>query len=166
MRETQVLTRYKAWADDLFLSALSSLSDAELTAPHPIVFGSLIRTLNHSYEMDYVWQCHLLGRPHGLTTRNPENCPAIEELVASQSSIDKWYVDYSDSITENELVEVVEFEFIGGRAGQMNRRDILIHVVNHTTYHRGHAASILYQLDVSPPITDLPVFLREISNGT
>lgn len=165
MRDTQVLTRYKAWADNLFLSALSTLSDAELTAPQPIVFGNLIRTLNHSYEMDHVWKCHLLGKPHGVTSRNPEECPAIVELVASQNSIDKWYVDYADSITDEELTEVIQFEFIGGGTGQMNRRDILLHVVNHTTYHRGHVAGMLYQLNVSPPTTDLPVFLREVLSG-
>jgi DinB family len=42
-------------------------------------------------------------------------------------------------------------------------RDILLHVVNHTTYHRGHAADILYNLHIFPPTTDLPVFLREQS---
>jgi uncharacterized damage-inducible protein DinB len=111
--------------------------------------------------MDYVWQCHLLGRPHGLTTRNPERCPAIQELASNQRNIDKWYLSYADSITENDLSEVVEFEFIGGGAGRMSRRDILLHVVNHTTYHRGHAAGILYQLNISPPTTDLPVFIRQ-----
>lgn len=163
MRDTQVLTRYKAWADDLFLSAVVSIPTVELTAPRPIVFGSLIRVLNHSYAMDYVWQCHLLGIPHGLTVRNPEQCPAIDELAAGQRSIDKWYLSYADSITENELSEVVEFAFIGGGAGRMSRRDILLHVVNHTTYHRGHAADILYSLNISPPTTDLPVFIRQQS---
>lgn len=166
MRETEVLTRYKAWADNLFLTALSSLPDTELTAPRPIVFGSLVRTLNHSYQMDYVWKCHLLGKPHGLTTRNPEDCPGLEELIVSQRSIDEWYVSYADTTAENELKEIVEFEFIGGKTGQMTRRDILMHVVNHTTYHRGHAAGILYQLDVSPPATDFSVFLRETTVGT
>jgi uncharacterized damage-inducible protein DinB len=166
MRYTQVLTRYKAWADDLFLAAVSSIPGAELTAPRPIVFGSLIRTLNHSYAMDYVWQCHLLGKPHGLTTRNPEHCPAIEELAANQRSMDEWYVNYADSIPENGLAEIVELEFIGGGTGRMTRRDILLHVVNHTTYHRGHAADILYHLNVSPPTTDLPVFLRQQLVGT
>ncbi|SDG10561.1 DinB family protein [Onishia taeanensis] len=75
MKDLEVLTRYKAWADGQFLSALYSLPEAELTAPRPIVFGSLIRTLNHAYQMDYVWKCHLLGKSHGLTTRNPEDCP-------------------------------------------------------------------------------------------
>jgi len=160
MNYVQVLTRYKAWADDLFLTAVSAVPVPELTAPRPIVFGSLLRTLNHSYSMDYVWQSHLLGKPHGLTTRNPEQCPDMEDLASAQREIDGWYIDYANSILESELSEIVEFEFIGGGRGSMSRRDILLHVVNHTTYHRGHAADILYHLDIFPPTTDFPVFLK------
>ncbi len=163
MNYVQVLTRYKAWADDVFLSVVSTVSASELEAPRPIVFGSLIRTLNHSYAMDYVWQSHLLGKPHGLTSRNPEHCPGMEQLAAAQRDIDSWYVDYANSISETELNELLEFEFIGGGRGSMTRRDILLHVVNHTTYHRGHAADILYHLDIFPPATDLPVFLKELA---
>ncbi|MDD5324420.1 MAG: DinB family protein [Polaromonas sp.] len=159
MNYVQTLTRYKAWADDLFLSAVSKLPASELAAPRPIVFGSLIRTLNHSYAMDYVWQSHLLGKPHGLTTRNPEHCPEIQELATAQRKMDNWYVAYADSISDLELGRTVEFEFIGGGRGALSRSNILLHVVNHTTYHRGQAADILYQLDVVPPTTDLPVFL-------
>jgi uncharacterized damage-inducible protein DinB len=166
MNYMQVLTRYKAWADGLFLTVVSKVPVSELTAPRPIVFGSLIRTLNHSYAMDYVWQSHLLGKPHGLTTRNPEKHPEIQELATAQRDMDNWYVKYADSISDRESGEIVEFEFIGGGCGAMSRRDILLHVVNHTTYHRGHAADILYHLNMVPPTTDLPVFLREHSVGT
>lgn len=165
MNYVQVLTRYKAWADDLFLSVVSAVPASELTAPRPIFFGSLIRTLNHSYSMDYVWQSHLLGKPHGLATRNPEHCPEIEQLAAAQREIDNWYVGYANSTADLELSEVIEFGFIGGGRGSMSRRDILLHVVNHTTYHRGHAADILYHLNIFPPTTDLPVFLKEQSVG-
>jgi uncharacterized damage-inducible protein DinB len=161
MNYAQTLTRYKAWADDLFFAIVGGLPESELTAPRPIIFGNLLRTLNHSYAMDYVWQCHLLGKPHGLTTRNPDNPPPIAELDFLQREIDQWYVSYADSLSASQLEEVVEFEFIGGGAGAMTRSDILLHVVNHTTYHRGHAADILYHLDIVPPTTDLPVFLRE-----
>jgi uncharacterized damage-inducible protein DinB len=165
MNDVQTLTRYKAWADDVFLSAVAEVPPTELTAPHPIVFGSLIRTLHHSYAMDYVWQCHLLGKPHGLTSRSPAHCPALNELTASQREIDQWYVDYASSIPNDALHEIVDFEFIGGGRGAMTRRDILLHVVNHTTYHRGHAAGMLYHLDMFPPATDLPVFLRQQAAG-
>ncbi len=163
MNYARTLTRYKAWADDVFLSVVSTLSAAQLTAPQPIFFGSLIRTINHSFAMDYVWQSHLLGRPHGLTSRNPEHCPGMEELAAAQRDIDAWYVSYAGSIADSALGEIVEFEFIGGGRGALSRGDILLHVVNHTTYHRGHAADILYQFGIVPPTTDLPVFLRERS---
>jgi uncharacterized damage-inducible protein DinB len=156
----QTLTRYKAWADEVFLSAVAGLPESELVAPRPITFGSLIRTLNHSYSMDYVWQSHLLGRPHGLATRNPLDHPPIQDLVASQRRVDAWYVDYADSLSQSQVEEVIEFEFIGGGRGSMSRGDILLHVVNHTTYHRGHVADMLYHLNVPPPATDLPVFLR------
>lgn len=165
MNYVQTLTRYKAWADDLFLSVVSEVPASELSAPRPIVFGSLIRTLNHSFAMDYVWQSHLLGKPHGLTTRNPEHCPEMAELAAAQRQMDKWYVTYADAMPDQALSETVEFEFIGGGTGALSRRDILLHVVNHTTYHRGHAADILYHLNIFPPTTDLPVFLREQSVG-
>ena len=160
MNSVKTLTRYKAWADDVFLAVVSALPESELVAPRPIIFGSLIRTLNHSYAMDFVWQSHLLGRPHGLATRNPVDHPPIQELVALQRQIDRWYVEYADTLPEEQLDEVVQFEFIGGGAGAMSRGEILLHVVNHTTYHRGHVADMLYYLDVFPPTTDLPVFLR------
>lgn len=160
MNYVQVLTRYKAWADDLFLSVVSKLPESELTAPRPIFFGSLIRTLNHSFAMDYVWHCHLLGKPHGLTSRNPEKCPEMKTLASAQRVIDIWYVKYAEALSDSNLSEIVEFEFIGGGSGAMSRRDILLHVVNHTTYHRGHAADILYHLNVFPPTTDLPVFIQ------
>ena len=165
MNYAQVLTRYKAWADDLFLSTVSALPASELTAPRPILFGSLIRTLHHAYAMDYVWQSHLLGKPHGLASRNPDYCPEMAELARAQREIDQWYVDYADAIEEQGLDEIVAFEFIGGGQGAMTRRDILLHVVNHTTYHRGHAADMLYHLGVFPPTTDLPVFLKAQPTG-
>ena len=166
MNHFQKLTRYKKWADNLFLGVVSTLPEAELLAPRSIIFGSLIRTLNHSLLMDYVWQSHLINKPHGLTTRNPESHPSLSELVKAQQEIDQWYVTYADTLTDTQLDEVVEFEFIGGGQGAMTRSDILYHVVNHTTYHRGHAADILYNINVFPPTTDYPVFLREVLGVT
>lgn len=160
MKPIQTLVRYKAWADEVFLSVVATLPEPELAAPRPIHFGSIIRTLNHSYAMDFVWQSHLLGRPHGLATRNPADHPPIQELISAQRRMDAWYVGYAESLSNDELDELVEFEFIGGGLGAMSRGDILLHVVNHTTYHRGHVADMLYHLDVFPPTTDLPVFLR------
>lgn len=155
------LARYKAWADEVFLAVVAGLPRVELGAPRPILFGSLIRTLHHSYAMDHVWKSHLLGNPHGLLSRNPEHCPALATLMHAQRDIDAWYVAYVDATPGAALEETVRFEFIGGGAGAMTRGDIVAHVVNHSTYHRGQVAAMLYDLGIVPPATDYPVFLRD-----
>ena len=44
----------------------------------------------------------------------------------------------------------------------MTRGDMLLHVVNHKTYHRGYVADMLCQVPARPPTMDLPVFLRDV----
>ena len=158
------LMRYKAWANELVFAAAAKLPEAELTAPRRIVFGSMLRTLNHVYAMDEVWRAHLEARPHGYTTRNPEACPPLPELREAQKAIDAWFVQYADLLSGED--ETVDFRFIGGAPGSMTRRDILLHVANHGTYHRGNVAAMMYQAGVAPPTTDLPVFLKSPSRAS
>jgi uncharacterized damage-inducible protein DinB len=164
MDSLKTLMRYKAWANELVFAAVAQLPEAELAAPRKIVFGSLLRTLNHVYAMDEVWRAHLEGRAHAYTTRNPDACPPLAGLRAAQTAMDEWYVGYADSLHDAE--ETVRFRFIGGGPGEMTRRDILLHVANHGTYHRGNVASMMYQAGVAPPTTDLPVFLKRPSRGS
>ena len=154
------LLRYKAWANDLIFAALAKLPEAELTAPRPIVFGSILRTMNHTYSMDVVWQANLEGRRHGYTTRNPPTSPPLADLREAQKQADAWYVAYAGSLSAAQQAEKVRFRFIGGGEAELSRQDILLHVVNHGTYHRGNVAAMLYSLGVPPPTTDLPVYLR------
>jgi len=56
----------------------------------------------------------------------------------------------------------VSFTFVGGGPGAMTRGQMLLHVINHTSYHRGFAADLFYQVPAKPPTTDLPVFLRDV----
>jgi uncharacterized damage-inducible protein DinB len=161
LQHIQMLSRYAAWANDRLYEALANLPGQELTKSRPIVFGSILRTLNHVYAMDLVWRSHLQGTPPGFTTRNPEECPHFAELRAAQKEIDQWYIQYTKNMQERGCGEVVNFSFIGGGNGSMRRGEIVLHVVNHTTYHRGHIGAMIYDVPAEPPTTDLPVFLRE-----
>ncbi|HEX5960071.1 MAG TPA: DinB family protein [Rhodanobacteraceae bacterium] len=159
----ETLARYKAWADERLYTMLAGLSVEQLAAPTPIFAGSILRTLNHVYLMDVVWKSHLLGVPHGLTTRNPEATPPLSELRDAQREIDAWYIDYAAAMTPDARDDVVRFTFIGGGDGALRREDIVLHVINHTTYHRGHITAMLNQIGYQPRATDLPVYLREAS---
>ena len=163
LSNTRMLTRYRAWANAELFAALAKLSEDELTKEQPIVFGSILRTLNHVYSMDLVWQAHLKGLAHGLTTRNPPLAPPFADLRAAQVAMDEWFVRYAEESSDRLAEEIIDFVFIGGGQGSMSRDAILLHVVNHTTYHRGHIAQMMNRIPAHPPTTDLPVFLRKQS---
>ena len=75
--------------------------------------------------------------------------------------MDRWYVEFVDACPDEDLAKVVHFEFVGGGQGAMTREQIVLHVVNHGSYHRGFVSDMMYQVPFVPPANDLPVFLRD-----
>ena len=161
MDNHRVLTRYKAWADQLTFEAAAKLPEGEAAKPRQSVFRSLLHTLNHVYVIDDIFKAHLEGRKHGYGARNTESHPPLEALWRQQREMDDWYIAYADALTSAALDEKIAFEFVGGGRGVMTRREILQHIVNHTTYHRGFVADFFYQVPARPPTTDLTVYLRD-----
>ncbi|WP_430389442.1 DinB family protein [Dyella sp. 20L07] len=156
------LLRYRAWADELTYDAVAALPEGAASAPRATIFGNMLRTLSHTWVVDDIFQAHLQGRAHGHTSRNtPEPLP-FAELRRRQKAMNDWYLDYVATLTPAEAAEVVRFQFVGGGEGRMSREEMILHVVNHATYHRGFVADMFYQVPAKPPATDLPVFLRDV----
>jgi len=159
--DARTLTRYNAWANELIFAAVAALPEGEATKPRRSVFKNMVHTLNHSYVIDRIFQAHLEGRDHGYTARNTESHPPLAELRRAQLDLDKWYVATYDGIDEARLNETVRFTFVGGGEGAMTRGEILQHLVNHASYHRGFVAQMICDVPARPPTTDLTVFLRD-----
>ena len=157
-----MLARYNAWANKVFFDAVAALPPGEAEKPRATLFRNMVHTLNHNYVIDRIFQAHLEGRRHGYTARNTQEHPPLAELWRAQQEVDAWYVRWAESIAEPKLDEVVEFEFVGGGEGAMTRGQMLLHVVNHTSYHRGFAADLFFQVPARPPVTDLTVYLRDV----
>lgn len=163
MRRTlRMLTRYNAWADGLIFDAAAKLPGAQAVRPRRSLFRNIVHTLNHNYIIDLIFQAHLEGRDHGFTARNTDTHPPLDELWRAQRAVDDWYIAWSDRTSDAALDERVAFRFVDGGHGVMTRAEMVLHVVNHTTYHRGFVADLFYQIPVQPPVTDLPVFLRDV----
>src|ERR1700691_1937969 len=86
LRNVRMLTRYAAWANSLLYVTLGEQPELELTKPRQIVFGNLIRTLNHVHTIDLVWQAHLEGKVHGFTTRTPDVVMSFSDLRIGQAA--------------------------------------------------------------------------------
>jgi uncharacterized damage-inducible protein DinB len=157
-----MLARYNAWANKLIFDAVAALPEGEAVKPRPSVFKNMVHTLNHNYVIDRIFQAHLEGRPHGYGARNTADHPPLGELWRAQQEIDRWYMEWTEKVSDDSLDQRIQFGFVGGGEGAMTRREILQHLVNHTSYHRGFVAQMMYDIPVRPPVTDITVYLRDV----
>jgi uncharacterized damage-inducible protein DinB len=162
LRQLRMLTRYNAWANTRLYDILMALPDGEARARRNLGQHSMVGTLAHAWVVDRIWQAHLQGQAHGYTARQPQVEPTLRQLRRHQEDSDRWYVTYADDLDDTRQAEVLDFRFVDGGAGRISRGDMLLHVVNHKTYHRGYVADMLYQAGYRPPVMDLPVFLRDV----
>jgi uncharacterized damage-inducible protein DinB len=66
----------------------------------------------------------------------------------------------ADIIKGGSLDTLVEYTNTKGEKFANTRQDILLHVVNHSTYHRGQIASALKHAGIDPPTTDYIFYKR------
>ena len=161
----KMLVRYKRWANGLTFKNVLELPEGEALRQRPTRFGSMVHTLNHVYVVDDIFRHHLQGKKHGYTARNTEHTPTVSALWEAVQEMDLWYSDLVDTWSNDDLAKVVHFEFVGGGQGAMTREQIVLHVVNHGTYHRGFVGDMMYQVPFMPTANDLPVFIRDHYGG-
>jgi len=157
----RMMTHYMAWANKVVLNSASQLPPAEIVKPRPTRFGNIAHTFNHILVIEDIFRCHLEGRPHGYRARNTETSPPFEEVRSRLEEMDRYYVELAERLSARELNETIRFEFVGGGDGAMTRQEIMLHLVNHATYHRGFISVMLYQVPFTGNADDLSVFLRD-----
>ena len=154
-----MLARYGDWADQVLFKAMAELPDGAVHRPRKTLFKSMIGTLNHNYQVDLIWRAHLLGEKHGFSTRRDMLHPDFAALIREQSAINRWYIEWAHAQTPESLDERLKFDFVSGRAGEMTRGGMFLHIVNHKTYHRGWVCQMFFDEGVDPPETDLCMYL-------
>lgn len=161
LHTARLLAKYRMWADQLTFDAVAGLPPGEAAKERPTPLKSIVGTLNHTYVVDLIWQAHLEGRDHGFAARDLVLHESLPELWRAQQAIDRWYIEWSGRQSAQSLEQTVQFQFIGGERGTMTRGGILLHVVNHATYHRGWIADMFFQTPARNPTTDLAVYLSD-----
>jgi uncharacterized damage-inducible protein DinB len=59
------------------------------------------------------------------------------------------------------VARVFEYKLMSGASGSSRFAEMLTHVVNHGSYHRGQVTTLLRQLGAAPPkSTDMITFYR------
>lgn len=134
--------------------ACAALDPAELTAPRPAFFGTIQKTLNHILMVDRFYLDALLGHPLDRARLDEATfCPDLPTLIAWQADTDLALLSHVEAQTPATLEQIVAIDR-GERVQHDRRDDILSHVFQHQTHHRGQVHGMLSATPVKPPQLD------------
>ena len=154
------LFQYKAWADDELLTTLATLgSESPAT-------GLAIKALSHSYIVDRIFAAHMRREAHAYTSANSSEMPTLEDLSADIRESDRQYIDYVSTLDRDQLAERIDFAFTDGAAGRMSREEMLMHVINHGTGHRGQVSAVMLLNALAPAKDGFTTFLHDSEGPT
>jgi uncharacterized damage-inducible protein DinB len=161
MRDTlQRLFRYKAWANDELLTALTRLDAASPVAP------LAIKALSHSHVVDRIFAAHLRRKAHAYTSANLGELPTLERLGADIRAGDLEYVDYVATLDRGQLAERIVFAFTDGAPGCMSREEMLMHVITHGVGHRGQVSALMLLDSLTPAPDGFTTYLHTAEAAT
>ncbi len=155
---------YNAWANSRLYGAALDLPDEAYRRDVGVFFGSLHGTLNHLLATDRIWFKRLTGEgeaPDRVDVILFEDRSALARArLAEDARIAKVVASYDEAA----LGSVVSYRTTSGAAHEQRVADILAHVFNHQTHHRGQAHAALSILTGrEPPSLDLLQFQRGIA---
>ena len=150
---------FMKWADDNMFAALSQAPAVEITHDRGSSFKSPFDTLNHVYLAELVW----LRRVQGQRDTKLADLPSPADLTAlgqAWPEVHQAWIDWSRAVSGDDLQKPLIFLNMKGGEIQMPHWQLVMHLVNHGSYHRGQVATMLRQAGIKPPGTDLITFYR------
>lgn len=166
-----LMADYNQWMNQKVYEAVGSLSPERLHEDKGAFFGSVFASLNHICVADTLWlkrfesvlQQHQayapilgLAMPESLDTFIANN---FSDLKDRRVLLDEALLELSSLLTDEELLQPISYQNSKGINANKTLFNLLMHVFNHQTHHRGQVTTLLSQSGIDVGITDL-VFIQ------
>jgi uncharacterized damage-inducible protein DinB len=149
LQDLRTLLDYHYWARDRLLDALDPLTSEQFNRDLGSSFKSVRETIVHVYAAEWAWHARWLGQsPSALMTIDP--FPDVVAVRRAWTDHETKMRAFLESLGEAGLTRVFEYTLLSGQPGSSPFWQMLQHVVNHASYHRGQVTTMLRQLGASP----------------
>jgi uncharacterized damage-inducible protein DinB len=167
-----LLAEYNAYANGLLLGVLDKAPPELLTKDAGSWYRSILGLLNHIMRSELGWLARFKATPGGFTTLaspaaafDPATAPQqlydnFADLAKRRRELDALFVAFAAELTEEVLDKEVRYVNSKGDLDVFVLRDILLHVFNHQTHHRGQVSQILDAAKVEHDFSNISTVLR------
>lgn len=138
------LANYNVWANQIVIDWLEQITDEQWTMPLVSSFNSVQETVLHIVSAENVW----VSRFQHI--ENPEWLQATfkgskDQHITKWKLVSKNLQAFVETVTDATLVAPLEYKRLNGQVFNTPLYQLLAHVFNHSTYHRGQLVTLLRQ---------------------
>ena len=161
LQDARNVINFHYWARNRMLEALEQLSQDQFTQELGGSFGSVRNTIVHTLSAECVWLARWRGEsPSGMLA--PDGYADLASVRRAWTDNEVKLRQLFEPLDEAGIQKVIPYKTLAGVESASPLWQMLQHVVNHASYHRGQVTTLLRQLGAAPPkSTDLITFYRE-----
>lgn len=124
-------------------------------------FGGVYETIVHLYQSDRIWLDRLAERPSGkFEDYSAPGC--VWELRDAWADVQQQMIDFASGLTDSDMDRQITYKNLAGQTFTSAIWQIILHVVNHGTHHRGQVTAMIRQLGGTPINIDLIRYHRSV----
>jgi uncharacterized damage-inducible protein DinB len=143
---------YSGWASGKLLQSVLALNEEDQRRDVGCSHKSLLGTLEHVFRGDRIWFVRTVD-PRAEEIEGP--------LDIAWPKLQKRWEGWASGLSHQDILRSIEYKAMNGDPHRTPIWQVVMHVVNHATLHRGQVMAMLRQLNVQPPQTDLITYYRE-----
>jgi uncharacterized damage-inducible protein DinB len=157
----QELFNYNYWARDRQLQVCATLTEEQFKHPLGSSFTSLRDTLVHMVAVEWLWLERWKGNsPHSLLS--PQDFPGLSNVQERWNSVEIQMKEYLSALDDEAIQQPLTCVSTRGETWRYSLWRMMIHFINHQSYHRGQVTTLLRQLGKLPARVD---FLEAHESG-
>jgi uncharacterized damage-inducible protein DinB len=153
LETVQALYVYNHWANEKVLDAVSKLNSGQLNRDLETSFRSVRETLVHILSAEWIW----LERWKGNSPKSMLDAaefPGLDAIRKRWVKVESERGEFIRTLNEEKLAATLSYVNTRGQTFAYPLWQMLVHVVNHSTYHRGQLTTLLRQVGAQPVTTD------------
>lgn len=155
------ITKYNIWANKRISKLIEELSDEQLTREIISSFPSLKQTLIHVWDAQTIWLKRLKNEPvNDWPGKNFSGSKS--DLVNGFISSSEQLLDYVLALNDQDENSIINYANMKREKFSTPVYDIIIHCMNHSTFHRGQIITMLRQVEKTELLsTDYIIYVRQ-----
>ncbi|SCC63448.1 DinB family protein [Bacillus mycoides] len=162
MNHAKNMYKYHLWANKVLLERIKELPSNVLYKEANSSYPNIAQTFSHIYVVDVMWLQVLKGigmqeaLEASMALLEKTNLYSVDEFIKSFEELASQYEEWMNS--QKDLEQKINLNNPWSGARETAYSEIVFHVANHGTYHRGNITTMLRQQGHASTMNDLALY--------